>query len=65
MKSLVVDINAAADTSTDRRDAVRVEPHDIEARAGECRIALGLAGICGTDLQILEGYAGFSGIPGH
>jgi len=68
MKSLVVDIDAAADASTDRnepRDAVRVEPHDIEARAGECRIAVGLAGICGTDLQILEGYAGFSGIPGH
>jgi alcohol dehydrogenase len=24
-----------------------------------------MAGICGTDLQILAGYAGFSGIPGH
>ena len=24
-----------------------------------------MAGICGTDLQILEGYAGFEGIPGH
>jgi len=24
-----------------------------------------MAGICGTDLQILEGYAGFAGIPGH
>ncbi len=23
------------------------------------------AGICGTDLQILEGYAGFKGVPGH
>ncbi|HSR53806.1 MAG TPA: alcohol dehydrogenase catalytic domain-containing protein [Acidobacteriota bacterium] len=24
-----------------------------------------LAGICGTDLQLLRGYAGFEGIPGH
>jgi alcohol dehydrogenase len=24
-----------------------------------------MAGICGTDLQLLEGYAGFRGIPGH
>jgi threonine dehydrogenase-like Zn-dependent dehydrogenase len=24
-----------------------------------------MAGICGTDLQLLEGYAGFLGIPGH
>jgi alcohol dehydrogenase len=32
---------------------------------GECRIRVGLAGICGTDLEILRGYAGFQGIPGH
>jgi threonine dehydrogenase-like Zn-dependent dehydrogenase len=24
-----------------------------------------MAGICGTDLQLLQGYAGFGGIPGH
>ena len=24
-----------------------------------------MAGICGTDLEMLEGYAGFRGIPGH
>ena len=35
------------------------------ARPGECLIAVRLAGICGTDLQMLEGYAGFNGIPGH
>jgi threonine dehydrogenase-like Zn-dependent dehydrogenase len=34
-------------------------------RAGECLIRVRRAGICGTDLQILEGYAGFTGIPGH
>ena len=35
---------------------------------GDCRIRVGLAGICGTDLQILEGYGGdahFDGVPGH
>lgn len=32
---------------------------------GECRIAVGMAGICGTDLQLLDGYADFRGIPGH
>ena len=31
----------------------------------ECRIRVGLAGICGTDLQLVQGYAGFSGTPGH
>jgi alcohol dehydrogenase len=34
-------------------------------REGECRIRVRRAGICGTDLQLLEGYAGFRGIPGH
>ena len=34
-------------------------------QSGECRIRVGLAGICGTDLQLLQGYAGFEGIPGH
>jgi alcohol dehydrogenase len=34
-------------------------------RVGECRVRVTLAGICGTDLQLLDGYAGFSGTPGH
>ena len=33
--------------------------------AGECLIRVIRAGICGTDLQLLSGYAGFSGVPGH
>lgn len=37
----------------------------VPARAGECLVRVTFAGICGTDLQILEGYAGFTGIPGH
>jgi 2-desacetyl-2-hydroxyethyl bacteriochlorophyllide A dehydrogenase len=32
---------------------------------GEALIRMRLAGICGTDRQILKGYAGFRGIPGH
>ena len=31
----------------------------------ECTIRVVRAGICGTDLQLLEGYADFTGIPGH
>lgn len=34
-------------------------------RPGECRIRVRTAGICGTDLELLRGYAGFSGVPGH
>jgi threonine dehydrogenase-like Zn-dependent dehydrogenase len=32
---------------------------------GEVRIRTTLAGICNTDLEILQGYAGFHGILGH
>jgi alcohol dehydrogenase len=37
----------------------------VPARVGECLVRVTMAGICGTDLQILEGYAEFGGIPGH
>ena len=33
--------------------------------SGEALLAVMLAGICGTDRQILKGYSGFRGIPGH
>jgi len=32
---------------------------------GECLIRVAAAGICGTDLELLRGYAGFAGVPGH
>lgn len=32
---------------------------------GECLIRVLAAGICGTDLELIRGYAGFSGVPGH
>jgi 2-desacetyl-2-hydroxyethyl bacteriochlorophyllide A dehydrogenase len=43
------------------RDAVP-EPRPA---AGEALIRVRLAGICGTDLQLLKGYYPFTGIPGH
>jgi threonine dehydrogenase-like Zn-dependent dehydrogenase len=36
-----------------------------ELAAGEALIELRLAGICATDLELVKGYAGFSGILGH
>ena len=54
------------------RAAVIDSPGSISVREvpfaplpGECTIRVLRAGICGTDLQLLEGYAGFTGIPGH
>src|SRR5262249_35771920 len=35
------------------------------AAGDECLIRVLAAGICGTDLELLRGYAGFSGVPGH
>jgi len=32
---------------------------------GECKVRVLLAGICGTDLHLVDGYADFRGIPGH
>ncbi len=36
-----------------------------EPLAGEALVKVRLAGICGTDLELLKGYYPFSGIPGH
>ena len=38
---------------------------DKPAAGSECLIRVLAAGICGTDLELLRGYAGFSGVPGH
>jgi threonine dehydrogenase-like Zn-dependent dehydrogenase len=34
-------------------------------RAGEALVAVRVAGVCDTDLQLARGYMGFRGIPGH
>ena len=35
------------------------------AADNECLIRVTAAGICGTDLELVRGYAGFAGVPGH
>ena len=42
------------------RDVPKPQP-----QPGEALIRVLLAGICGTDREILKGYSGFHGIPGH
>lgn len=44
---------------------VRHGEADVPPSRNECLIRVRLAGVCGTDLQLLEGYADFRGIPGH
>jgi threonine dehydrogenase-like Zn-dependent dehydrogenase len=48
-------------------DAGRLSLHDRDRPFvdGECLIRVTAAGICGTDLELLRGYAEFSGVPGH
>ncbi len=36
-----------------------------EVRGGECLVRVRLAGICATDLHIINGYMNFSGVLGH
>jgi threonine dehydrogenase-like Zn-dependent dehydrogenase len=36
-----------------------------EPKKGEALIKVMMAGICNTDLEIMKGYMGFTGIPGH
>ena len=49
MRALVID------------DAIAVRDLPEPEISKECRISVRLAGICGTDLEILCGYAGFRG----
>jgi len=55
MRAIVVEAGQAA---------VRELPQPSPA-SGEVLIKVRLAGICSTDLEILRGYAGYSGILGH
>lgn len=45
-----------------RLDAATPEPAPEQ---GEAVVALRLAGVCDTDLQLARGYMGFRGVPGH
>src|SRR5271163_3368260 len=33
--------------------------------AGESLVQIKMAGICGTDLELVRGYMGYRGVPGH
>lgn len=56
MQALVLDKNGLSY----RQDRVKPVPGP-----GEALLRLRVAGICATDLQLLKGYAGFSGVIGH
>jgi len=48
------------DSQLELREVPRPQP-----KPGEALIRVTLAGICGTDLEILKGYSGFRGVLGH
>src|SRR5262245_57987111 len=52
-------------TVSDRRVAVVREYPKPTPATGETLVRVQRAGICSTDLQILRGYMGFSGVLGH
>ncbi len=41
------------------------ENHPKPSKKGEALIRVRLAGICGTDLEMVRGYYPFAGVPGH
>ena len=48
-----------------RQPRLALDYADPQAPPGEVQIRTTLAGICNTDLEIVRGYAGFQGVPGH
>jgi len=49
----------------DSQSGIGLRDVPVPGQTSTCLIRVSCAGICGTDLQILEGYAGFAGILGH
>lgn len=49
----------------DSSGTLRCGERQKPSSAAECLVRVAAAGICGTDLELLRGYAGFSGVPGH
>ncbi|MDJ0988052.1 MAG: alcohol dehydrogenase catalytic domain-containing protein [Desulfobacterales bacterium] len=45
--------------------SVREDVPDPEPLEGEALVRVRMAGICGTDLELVKGYYPFRGIPGH
>jgi len=48
-----------------QQGTLRLVERDKPSATSECVIRVRAAGICGTDLELLRGYAGFEGVPGH
>jgi threonine dehydrogenase-like Zn-dependent dehydrogenase len=49
----------------DPTGSLRLVERDTPSAEDECLIRVLAAGICGTDLELMRGYAGFAGVPGH
>src|SRR5207245_258525 len=49
----------------ERRLEYRKDLETPSTAPGEALVRVTLAGICGTDLELLRGYYPFRGIPGH
>ena len=49
----------------DRELALEPDWHEPDVPDGLVRVRVLQAGICETDLQLVKGYMGFSGVPGH
>jgi threonine dehydrogenase-like Zn-dependent dehydrogenase len=55
-------VNAITFDGTLKSDPRYPEP---QAGEGDALVSVRLAGICSTDLEIVKGYMGFGGVPGH
>jgi threonine dehydrogenase-like Zn-dependent dehydrogenase len=49
----------------DAAGALRLVERDKPSARDECVVRVLAAGICGTDLELVRGYARFEGVPGH
>lgn len=49
----------------DGKPTLRDDYPEPKPKAGEVLVAVRMAGICGTDLEILKGYMNFRGVMGH
>ncbi|RPI63764.1 MAG: alcohol dehydrogenase, partial [Planctomycetaceae bacterium] len=49
----------------DRQPLWREDYPEPVAATGDAVVAVKLAGICSTDLEVVKGYMGFSGVMGH
>jgi threonine dehydrogenase-like Zn-dependent dehydrogenase len=63
MRALV--LNQSNSPKVTERIALRDDYPIPVAAPGESLVRVRMAGICGTDLEMVRGYMGFSGVPGH